>query len=288
MTRKEQSALFIREHQALLSCPICRKEMTISKLASLACSNNHTFDVAKQGYVNMVTRPVKSNYDKDLFKARHEIIMTSQLYDSLHHRISKVLNENIMDTSNHNYIFDAGAGEGSHLVKILNQLTNHLTGVGIDLSKEGIRLAASTHQAIWFVADLANIPVKNKSFQVILNILSPANYQEFDRVLADDGIMIKVVPGSNYLKELRTVLFSKEEKATYNNDKTVSLFKEKYPVVEIENVTYTRQLTRHELEHFIQMTPLAWNMDRNQIMKLWDKDYTDITFDLDLLIGKNK
>lgn len=262
--------------------------MKVADLKSLVCSNNHTFDLAKQGYVNTLTRPVKSNYDRDLFKARHETIMTSQLYHPFHQIVSEIVDEHLADNKRNNYILDAGAGEGSHLAKISEQTINEFIGIGIDLAKEGIRLAASNYQAIWLVADLANIPIKNDSFQVILNILSPANYQEFNRILANDGLIIKVVPGSNYLKELREFLFHQEEKETYTNDKTISLFKENFPMVQIRNVTYTKEFNQNALKHLIQMTPLAWNVDVERVMKTLDKEQIPMTIDLDLLIGKNK
>src|SRR5699024_11433583 len=57
---------------------------------------------------------------------------------------------------------------------------------------------------LWLVGDLANTPIGDGSCQVILNIFSPANYMEFKRVLAPNGLVEKVVPRANYLKELRS------------------------------------------------------------------------------------
>lgn len=65
---------------------------------------------------------------------------------------------------------------------------------------------------MWFVADLANLPIADQSVAVIMNILSPANYQEFKRVLVDDGLIIKVVPRSDYLAELREAIGKKRRK----------------------------------------------------------------------------
>ncbi len=77
-------------------------------------------------------------------------------------------------------------------------------GVGLDLAKAGIVSATKQErEAIWCVADLAAAPFRNRSFDAILNILSPSNYAEFERLLSDDGIVLKVIPKSGYLKELR-------------------------------------------------------------------------------------
>src|SRR5699024_8950783 len=82
------------------------------------------------------------------------------------------------------------------------------TRMGLDVSKEGVIMAAKNYKdTIWLVGDLANTPIGDGSCQVILNIFSPANYMEFKRVLAPNGLVVKVVPRANYLKELREVLF---------------------------------------------------------------------------------
>ena len=55
----------------------------------------------------------------------------------------------------------------------------------------------------WFVGDLTHLPIQSKSIEVILDIFSPANYAEFERVLKAEGVIIKVVPTSSHLKEIR-------------------------------------------------------------------------------------
>src|SRR5690625_1086848 len=67
-----RSALYIREHAAVFCCPICSSSMEVRELKSLSCSNQHTFDFAKQGYLNLMTQHTQTNYDKELFDARSE------------------------------------------------------------------------------------------------------------------------------------------------------------------------------------------------------------------------
>ncbi len=70
-----------------------------------------------------------------------------------------------------------------------------------------VSAAKQEREAIWCVADLAAAPFRNRSFDAILNILSPSNYAEFERLLSDDGIVLKVIPRSGHLKELRRFLY---------------------------------------------------------------------------------
>src|SRR5690625_6690305 len=90
-------------------------------------------------------------------------------------------------------------------------------------------LAAAKHYEnhMWLVADLAQPPLQDGVCDIMLNILSPSNYEEFNRLLTKDGLIIKVVPRSDYLKELRQYFYQESEKEEYSNIKSVELFKER-------------------------------------------------------------
>jgi 23S rRNA (guanine745-N1)-methyltransferase len=289
VSRKEHVAAYLRTHDSIFACPICRADLIAKIGQSLICRNNHTFDIAKQGYVNTLTHPVKSNYEKSLFEARREMIKEVGLYEPLHERINEILREQApgIKDGDYTYLLDAGTGEGSHLEQVLRMRESNFVGVGVDLAKEGVRLAATVYEGIWLVADLANMPVKDHMFSAVLNILSPANYEEFKRVLRQHGLLIKVVPGSTYLKELREFAFQEEEKKTYQNDKTVARFKEKFKEVHVEKITYTKRLQADDFRKLIQMTPLTWSSDQEAIMNTVNEEM-ELTIDLDILIGRKQ
>lgn len=254
--------------------------------------NNHTFDFAKQGYVNLVPHQPNSQYSKELFEARHNIIIESQLYSMMHDTISKLIKSHL-DVSNVSntpfVIVDLGCGEGSHLQKILDgSEDNTLIGIGLDIAKEGIIQAAKRYEnPIWLVGDLAKSPLADQSCHVILNILSPSNYKEFKRIIVKDGLVVKVVPRSNYLIQLREALFDNEEKKVYKNDKTVELFKQHFNLIEHFNLCYTKKLNKEELGNLVKMTPLAWSSDTEHINQFINMESADITVDLDILVGVN-
>ncbi|WP_199426648.1 putative RNA methyltransferase [Thermaerobacillus caldiproteolyticus] len=290
MTKKIKSAELVSEFVAAFRCPLCKSSMRVVDFKSLICSKNHTFDFTKQGYVNLMTHPSNSHYKKELFEARHKIIVESSLYTSMHETITKVIKE-YMDVSLKPFmVVDLGCGEGSHLQRILDEcMIPAMTGVGLDISKEGIAMAAKRYEnQIWLVGDLAKSPLEDQSFHVILNILSPANYKEFKRILVEDGLVIKVVPRPNYLKELREVLFDNNEKKVYKNDQIVSLFKKHLHLLDVFNLCYTKNLNKAELKNLVQMTPLAWSADKARIDAFINRDSAEITVDLDILVGVNK
>ncbi len=214
-------------------------------------------------------------YSKELFESRNEIIK-SGLYDQVHEKIAELL------TSNINYILDTGCGEGTHLVKISEKLDSNIVSVGIDISKEGILTAAKHYeQKIWCVGDLSNSPFQEQTFDCILNFLSPANYDEFKRLLTPKGKVIKVIPQEGYLQQLRKQAFARSEKEKYSNEQTVNRFKEQFSKVEVHRITYTKPLELHHVSNLLKMTPLGWHVENLEKIKI-----NEITIDLDILVGE--
>src|SRR5699024_4614897 len=145
--------------------------------------------------------------------------MESNLYSSLHKKVSEIIGKHLDEFHYPTIIFDAGSGEGSHLQKIINECRDRaITGIGLDIAKEGIIMASKNyHNPIWLVGDFANIPQIDLSSHVFLNIRSSANYIEFKRILDPEGIIVKIVPRTNYLKELQEVIFTNSNKKAYTN-----------------------------------------------------------------------
>lgn len=289
MTNKIKSAEVFSKFMKAFRCTHCDSSLKVVDFKSLKCSNNHTFDFAKQGYVNLMARPSNSHYKKELFEARQKIIMESKLYSLLHEKISDVIKQHMDNSSSPLLILDAGCGEGSHLQSILEECENLvMTGVGLDISKDGIIMAAKKYkEPIWLVGDLANSPFGDQSFPVILNILSPSNYKEFKRILVPNGLVIKVVPRPNYLKELREALFEDTKKKIYKNDTTVELFNKHFNLKDVINVCYTEKLDQVDLENLVQMSPFSWTSEKTDIEAFINRGSSEITIDLDILIGLN-
>ncbi|AVD54635.1 SAM-dependent methyltransferase (plasmid) [Priestia filamentosa] len=275
----------------------CKSSMKVVDFKSLICSQKHTFDFTKQGYVNLMPHPSNSNYNKELFEARHNIIMARNLYDPIHETVTNVIQEYTTTFPHPLMVVDLGCGEGSHLQKIMNRfISTKMVGVGLDISKEGIIMASKRYEKpIWLVGNLAKAPLDDNSFHVILNILSPSNYKEFKRILVQDGLLIKVVPRPNYLKEMRKDLFDHHRKKDYKNDETALLLNAIFiyqsvsmTPLDIFNLHYTKTLNKAELKYLVQMTPLAWTADQARIDAYINRDSAEITVDLDILVGVNK
>ncbi|WP_223155152.1 putative RNA methyltransferase [Alkalibacillus aidingensis] len=282
LSKKAMAAKRMSETLHLYRCPICYKGMNVIEDRQLGCVNNHQFDLAKQGYVNVVQQAKKTVYDLGLFEARNQICR-SGFYTPLMNRISMLVEE-LFTTGDELTILDAGCGEGSHLTELLDCLEQESVGIGVDLAKEGIQTAAKHNdQGIWFVGDLANTPFNNQSFDLILNILSPSNYAEFNRILKDQGLTIKIVPGANYLQELREQIYQGTEQAEYSNQATIDRFEEAFTLIRREDVKYQVELSTELFNHLIKMTPLTQDADLTRL-----KPIDLITVELEILIGMKK
>ena len=274
LSRRAESILRMQQFNRF-ACPHCKEPMQVIADGRLQCENRHSFDVAKQGYIYMLAKPMNSMYSKELFDSRHHII-TSGLYDRVQQKIADLIGTGDVQ------ILDTGCGEGSHLARICAQLDGAV-GVGIDIAKEAIIAAAKFNPGqIWCVGDLAKSPYQAASFDIVLNFLSPANYEEFARLLKPGGKVIKVVPQENYLKELRMQAFADTEKESYTNASTVERFKEQFAQVSVERLTYTVPLAASDVPKLLQMTPIGWHVQDKEAIALHE-----ITIDLDILVGSN-
>lgn len=257
-----------------LLCPICNSDVNIIN-NSIKCNNNHTFDISNKGYfVFYKTSKIKSSriYDNDLFISRREFINYG-FYAELHNIISNIINS-IGDSK---LILDLGCGEATHDKFIIDN-TNNNTIIGVDISKEGIKMASdyAANNIIPIVLDLNNLPFKQNTFDIIINILSPSNEKEIRKVLKKDGIIIKVTPKKKYLYELREIFNIDDYK---NEEEIDNNIRNNYNVIEKFEIEKTYSLNKEQLCSLINMTPLLKNR-----IKLEEVNLDNITIALNIYV----
>ncbi|EUJ19569.1 rRNA (guanine-N1-)-methyltransferase [Listeria aquatica FSL S10-1188] len=159
---------------------------------------------------------------------------------------------------------------------------------GFDLAKEGIRQAARDFSGItWGVADLANCPLQTGRVDVILNMLSPASYDEFSRLLSREGLLIKVIPEADYLQELRR-FFYQDERQTYSNEAVANRFYEHFDVVYEKRITKQKTLQKDEQMDLLAMTPLGFQIPVEKKEAFLENGSDQITLDHRIIVGKKK
>ena len=262
------------------ACPICQENLTLLE-SSLKCCNRHSFDLAKFGYVNLAPQIKQSaNYDKENFQNRQQILEAG-FYRAILEAVSDLLANSETSTT----ILDIGCGEGFYSRKLQE---NHpeKTFYAFDISKDSVQIAAKSEPnwaVNWFVGDLARLPIKDASMDILLDIFSPANYGEFRRVLSKDGILIKVIPTENHLKEIRQKVQDQLTNKDYSNQDIKNHFQEHFTILSSQTASLTKTITAEQLKALLSMTPLLFHIDHTKID--WNQ-LTEITIEAEILIGK--
>ena len=262
------------------ACPVCQENLTLLE-SSLKCNNRHSFDLAKFGYVNLAPQIKQSaNYDKENFQNRQEI-----LESGFYQAILEVVSDLLSNSKNAKTILDIGCGEGFYSRKLQE---SHLdkTFYAFDISKDSVQIAAKSEPnwaVNWFVGDLARLPIKDASMDILLDIFSPANYGEFRRVLSKDGILIKVIPTKNHLKEIRQKVQDQLTNKDYSNQDIKNHFQNNFTILSSKTTSLTKPITAEQLQALLSMTPLLFHIDQSKID--WSQ-LTEITIEAEILVGK--
>ena len=294
----------------VLACPVCGGSLQLQE-RSLVCDARHSFDLAKQGYVNLYRGKPINEYTKESFQERQTILekgMYAHLLEEICDFLIKTYGQDAAEVSGADskpakkVLLDAGCGEGYYTREIALRLGAsgsedgdgmQLELYGTDLSRDSIQLAAGTANGMgsgpadirWFVSDIGRLPVADKSVDYVLDIFTSANYQEFQRVLADGGYLIKVIPGEGHVKELREAASDQLYHKEYKERRGAAVFGEHFDVVLQKTVSRTFEVTPEERDIFIRMTPLLFAVDKSKID--WTQVKT-ITVEGQLLIGRKK
>ena len=264
----------------VFACPICQENLTLVE-NSLKCNNRHSFDLAKFGYVNLSPQIKQSaNYDKENFQNRQQIL-ESGFYQAILEDISDLLAANPSAKT----VLDIGCGEGFYSRK-LQESHPDKTFYAFDISKDSVQIAAKSEAnwaVNWFVGDLARLPIKDASMDILLDIFSPANYGEFRRVLSKDGILIKVIPTENHLKEIRQKVQDQLTNKEYSNQDIKNHFQNNFTILSSKTASLTKTITAEQLQALLSMTPLLFHIDQTKID--WSQ-LTEITIEAEILVGK--
>lgn len=270
ISKKEQSIHTLKELKDSLQCPFCLESLYFE--GQLKCINNHSFDVSKSGYINLSNESDDPHYTKTLFEHRYNIMGIKEFYKPL----IDFINKKVKDAE---LILDAGTGEGS----LLDQIESTGLKIGLDLSKQGIQTAAKHYSnPLWMVANLAKIPLKDNTVDLLLSILSPANYLEFKRVMKKDAVFIKVIPGAMYFKEIRM----HHESQKHDNSLVLKRFQEEFINYTVKELKYKVDLDIKTRESLLIMSPLAWTMTESQKNDYLECGSNSLSIDLVILIAK--
>ena len=251
MNKVNATMHLINRNITKFQCPICHAAIAETTKTSIICENNHNFNISKKGSLFLLNYPVKTEYTTEMLNYRHQFL-NAGFFDPMLAEVSRLMEGN--------FILDAGCGEGTTTKKLA--ANGNSTLVGLDISKPAINIATAgvldNPAPLFMTGDLAKLPFQDNSIDTIVNILSPANYQEFNRTLKSGGVLIKVIPGNHYLTELRHLVYPEGKHATYDNASVKQNFMEHYDHVKFYPIRYEFNLNQELFTALFNMTPLTW------------------------------
>ncbi|MGF1694833.1 23S rRNA (guanine(745)-N(1))-methyltransferase [Vibrio lamellibrachiae] len=241
-------------------CPLCHQPLILSE-RTFKCGSNHQFDLAKEGYVNLMPAHHKRSKDpgdnKEMMQARRAFLQAGY-YDPMRQAIANLCKDHI--ESDQAQLLDIGCGEGYYTDQVASTLKSKVANAevyGLDISKVAIRYAAKQYpQCDFSVASSHRLPFSDNSLDAILRIYAPCKADELARCLTDDGKVITVTPAGRHLYQLREKIYSEVH---LHSEELEEL--EGFELVHQEQLNYTMELAKGDSLQLLQMTPFAWKAD---------------------------
>ena len=252
----------------LLACPICRAPLTLVS-ATLVCAQGHTFDVSREGYINLFPahhRQSRSPGDDERMVAARRRFLDAGHFAPLRAELAAALTA-ACERGIGNAV-DLGCGEGYFTGVVASVASNTY---GIDVSKAAIRAAARRYPSTTFVvASSRRLPLVDGSFDAATAILAPID-PEVVRVLANGGVVVRVSPGPDHLRALRDLAYSEvrsHRRATTQLDGVEHLRE--------QLVRFTFDTDRNARADLIAMTPMRHRTREDQRERALAPEYLTI------------
>ena len=266
---------------SILSCPVCHTPLQ-KQPKSYQCENNHHFDIAKQGYINLLQSNKKRSLDpgdnKNMITARRQF-----LAQGYYEPISNVLNE-ILGCKNPELslkILEVGSGDGYYINRLKEK--NHEC-YGVDISKHAAKIAATKYKNITFVvASAVELPFINHSVDVLISLFSPFYEDSANKVLAKHGLIIQAVPLTHHLFELRQILY--KEVNINPAPKNLLTQKEYFKLEETKVLNHSIHLSDQAcIQELFRMTPHYWKTSPERQHELSLLQELDLTLEIEFRI----
>ena len=276
-----------------LACPIDGEELGLMD-NQLVCTTGHSFDIARQGYVNLLPvqhkRSKNPGDSKEMVTARAEFL-NSGFYEPLANKLAELVTEMIASNERQSCVLDAGCGEGYYLESILNSVekypsTNQSSFIGLDISKPAIIVASKRNKKInWIVGTNRQPPVLPESVDIILCVFGFQSYGGFHAALKLNGRIVLVEPKADHLKELREIIYS-DTKETESADST-QLEELGFAIEQSESLTFkTGAINNEQINNLLMMTPHFFRANKEGREMASKLEKLDLTVDVVIRVLK--
>lgn len=236
-------------------CPLCQQPLEKND-HQWRCANNHQFDCAKEGYVNLM--PVQHKHSKqpgdstEMMQARRAFL-DQNYYQPLRDAVCHAIKAHMAPQTRR--ILDIGCGEGYYTSELAKQFSEQDIAVfGLDIAKVAIRYAAKRYPTVSFcVASSHRLPYADASMDAMIRIYAPCKAEELARVVAPEGILVTVSPAPRHLYQLKAQVYDTVQLHAENTESF-----EGFTLIDDQQLAYTMTLPGEQAANLLQMTPFAW------------------------------
>ncbi|MGT3279400.1 23S rRNA (guanine(745)-N(1))-methyltransferase [Yersinia enterocolitica] len=237
-------------------CPLCHQALQQS-LQQWRCSNNHQFDCAKEGYVNLMPVQYKGSKQPgdspEMMQARRAFL-DAGYYQPLQQQVCDILDKALPQDAA--MLLDIGCGEGYYTAAVADRLNRQrqMAIFGLDVAKVAVRYGAKRYPQVSFcVASSHRLPFANHALDAVLRIYAPCKATELARTVKPGGIVVTVAPGPRHLYQLKALIYAQVQL----HDDTPE-YLDGFDLISSEKLAYEMKLTGKQSFNLLQMTPFAW------------------------------
>ena len=265
----------------LLMCPVWREALHLTE-KTWSCVNKHSYDVAKQGYVNLHVVQHKHSINPgdtaESVQARRAFL-SAGFYAPLQHAVvTKIAELKI------NNLLDIGCGEGYYTNAMQAEVQQC---IGVDIAKNAVQVAAKLNKKVtWVVGTGATLPVLDASIDLCTSLFSPIPKQEILRVLKPNAYLMVVTPATEHLYAMREALF--EEVNPHESHKFVEQLEDAFELVEENVVESAFTVQQADLKNLIAMTPYAYKAKPERRQALEQSEQFKLTGQFQIYLFKKK
>ena len=238
-----------------LRCPNCGNALEKQEKAYI-CPKGHSFDIARQGYVNLLT--VQQKHSLNPGDTREQVLSRRAfLEEGYYAPICGALIEEAKNLGISGPVLDIGCGEGYYSSRLAEALDAEL--VGLDISKEAVRCAAAKYKGpTWLTATAAHIPVEEESVQLVTSLFALTLPEEFKRVLRKDGYYFQVLAAQDHLLGLKSIIYPELK---FKDKDTVPALPG-FELVKSVPIRFTFTVEGRQVQNLFSMTPHVFRIGK--------------------------
>lgn len=289
---------------SILLCPVCKESLQANESnKSLSCANNHSFDRARQGYLNLLLahkKKSKNPGDSQEMVIARQAFLNSDFYRPISDSLNQIIVDAALKLEKPIQVLDIGCGEGYYSQRMHHSLSDHQIEhnlFGLDISKDAViaaakrakaeaALASKAVESEWLVASAIDIPLQAQSIDIATCLFTRLMPESYHKVIKQDGYFICVNTGEKHLIELREKLYDKITKVEFDPIKNMG---EDFELVDQQQVSYQNTLSsQQQIQDLLLMTPHNWRTKAENKESLASLEELTVTIDAQIHVFKAK